>query len=295
MRKTLITLSTLLITLSLILGACGPEAESPPTEPTSPTEPTPPAPADFELISLDVEPAEVAIGETVSVMVLVENTGGSEGTYTAILTVDGVTIETKEATIVPGSSGAVNFSLVKDAAGTYEIGVGDLSADLTVNEELEPIPADTWTLSAPLYLLGVIGGETFMELLSYQESWGLSFGFEGSSSFDDLCQQISEYWDGIQESNTIIVLSTSLEGLQRLSEWPEQYKEVFPFSVEELEALDLPFALLERQDNGLIRAIILVDNEPDIVTFVTAVKDNQVPVGIPWTLTNGEVTVIEED
>jgi hypothetical protein len=291
MQRALIMSLSLLAVLVLLIGigagTCGGNGDENGAIPPGDEEEAlvTPTPAEFEVISLDVEPSEIIASETVTITAVVENTGGSEGTYTAILTVDGAAVETKDVVITPNSSETVTFTLVKDKLGTYEIGVGGLNASLTV--------IDTWTLSTPLYLLGVIGGGTFMELLSYQESWGLSFGFEGSSSFDNLCQQISEYWDSIQQSNTIIVFSTSLENLQRLGEWPGQYKEVCPFSVEELVALDPPFALLERQDNGLIRAIILVDNEPDIVTFVTVIKDKQVPVGIPWTLTDGEVTVIE--
>lgn len=96
----------------------------------------PPAPAEFKVTSLDIEPTEVVAGETVSITAVVGNTGGSEGTYAAVLTVDGATVETKEVTIAAGASKTVTFSLVKDDAGTYEIGVGELSVSLVVKEEL---------------------------------------------------------------------------------------------------------------------------------------------------------------
>jgi len=67
---------------------------------------------------------------------VVENTGGTEGTYAAILSVDGVTAETKEVTLTPGSSKVVAFSLAKDTPGTCKIGIGELSSSLTVKEEL---------------------------------------------------------------------------------------------------------------------------------------------------------------
>ena len=65
-----------------------------------------------------------------------ENIGGSEGIYAVILTVGGVTVETKEIAIKPGNSKVVNFSLVKDVAGTYEIGIGEWSSSLTIKEKL---------------------------------------------------------------------------------------------------------------------------------------------------------------
>ncbi len=160
MRKAQIVVGLLVMVL-LTLGAC----ESAPTPAPTPApvpapapSPSPapapiivpapapaPAPApepalpEFAVISLDVIPPEVTAGETVSITAVVENIGGSEGTYAVILTVDGVTVEAKEVAITPGSSKVVAFSLVKEAPGTYEIGVGELSSTLVVKEK--PVPA----------------------------------------------------------------------------------------------------------------------------------------------------------
>lgn len=95
-----------------------------------------PTPAAFEVISLDVTPPEVVAGETVNITAEVKNTGGSEGAYTAVLTIDGATVETKEVTLAPGTSKTVSFSLVKDKVGTYKVGIGGLTSSLTVKEKL---------------------------------------------------------------------------------------------------------------------------------------------------------------
>jgi len=138
MRKTQI-IGVLLITLLLVLGACAPAPTPAPEETPAPT-PTPapaPAPAEFKVISLDVVPPEVMAGEAVSITAVVKNIGGSEGTHAVILAVDGVTVEIKEVALTPGSSRVVTFSLVKEAPGTYEIGIGELSSSLVVKKELE--------------------------------------------------------------------------------------------------------------------------------------------------------------
>jgi len=91
------------------------------------------AAAEFQVISLSINPMETTAGEIVSITAVVKNTGGSEGTYAVILSVDGVTVEAKEtALITPGSSEVVTFSLVKDVPGTYEIDIGGLSSSLIV-------------------------------------------------------------------------------------------------------------------------------------------------------------------
>ncbi len=95
------------------------------------------APANFEVTSLEVMPLEVIAGEAVDVTAEVENTGASEGTYTAVLMVDGVEVERKDIVIEAGATGTVTFSLAKDTPGSYQIGVGGLSSTLVVVEEVE--------------------------------------------------------------------------------------------------------------------------------------------------------------
>jgi len=94
------------------------------------------APAEFQVNSLDVMPSEVTADNPVSVTAEVKNAGGSEGTYNAILTVDGVQVETKNVAVSPGTSEVVTFSLVKDTPGTYQIGIGGLTSSLIVKPKM---------------------------------------------------------------------------------------------------------------------------------------------------------------
>lgn len=105
----------------------------------APTPSPPPVPAEFELKALYIEPKEAVIGETVNINAVVENIGGSEGTYAVILTVDGVPIDAKEVSITAGSSKVTTFLLVEDTPGTYEIGVGGLKSTLIVKEKSDAI------------------------------------------------------------------------------------------------------------------------------------------------------------
>jgi len=95
-----------------------------------------PTPAQFEIVSLNVTPQEVVAGETVNVTAQVKNTGGSEGTYTAALSIDGVELKRKDFAIVPGATETVSFTLVKDKAGTYTVAVNELIAALIVKPKL---------------------------------------------------------------------------------------------------------------------------------------------------------------
>lgn len=95
-----------------------------------------PSSAKFEITSLDIKPTEVTVGETAKISARVTNTGGAGGFYSATLSVDGKKIDTKTINLDPGSTQAVTFSLLKDTAGTYEIGIGESSATLTVKSKL---------------------------------------------------------------------------------------------------------------------------------------------------------------
>jgi hypothetical protein len=103
-------LLALVLPMLIVLNSCGKPAPTPPAS-TTPT-PTPaPSMAEFEVIALDFQPSEVIAGETVTITAEVKNSGGSEGTYNAILTIDGATVETKEVVLTPGTSRTVTFSL----------------------------------------------------------------------------------------------------------------------------------------------------------------------------------------
>jgi len=95
-----------------------------------------PAPAAFEVVSMDMVPAEITAGGVATVAVQVKNVGGSQGVYTATLNVDGARVETKDIAVVPGATEKVTFSLSKDRAGTYQVAVGKHSSSLTVKPKL---------------------------------------------------------------------------------------------------------------------------------------------------------------
>ena len=124
MRRTLIIAGTLLVAILLVLGACAP---------TPALTPTPaPAPAAFSLSNLTIQPAEVQPKETVTITVSVANTGGTKGSYTVVLKLNGEKEAEKSVTIAAGSSEIVTFSVTREEASSYSVTVDGLSASFTV-------------------------------------------------------------------------------------------------------------------------------------------------------------------
>jgi len=92
--------------------------------------------AKFEIASVKIKPNEIYVGETAYISAEVTNIGGAAGTYSATMSVDGKRTNTKDISLNPGFSQTVTFSLLKDQAGAYDIGIGGKSAELTVKSKL---------------------------------------------------------------------------------------------------------------------------------------------------------------
>jgi len=93
---------------------------------------SPPALAAFSITNLTVQPAEVQPNEVVTITASVANTGGTEGSYTVILEINGLREAVQSVTVTAGSSEIITFSVTRKEAGTYNIVVEDLNASFTV-------------------------------------------------------------------------------------------------------------------------------------------------------------------
>ena len=104
-------------------------------------------PATFTLSMLNISPVEVNIDETVTISLLVTNTGGKSGSHTVTLTINDVVVATEYVTLAAGASQKVTLTTVKDVVGTYAVNVDGLSGTFTVKPELKPATFDTSSLS----------------------------------------------------------------------------------------------------------------------------------------------------
>jgi len=133
----------------------------------APPAPPPPAPAAFSVTNLSVKPLEVQPEEAVTIAVSVANTGGTEGSYTVVLKINGVKEAEESVTVAAGGSQDVSFTLSKEDAGSYSVAVDGLSASFTVvapvavaptppEEEATPTLAPEEELNWPM-IGGIIG------------------------------------------------------------------------------------------------------------------------------------------
>ena len=127
-----------------------------------------PAPAAFSLSGLGVSPAEAEIGSPVTIIAVVENTGGQTGSYNVTLKIDGIVEATKEVTLDAGTSERVSFTTSRDVAGSYSVDVNGLAGSFAVKEKpaspevSAPVKPFPWPLVG-----GIIAGVVVVGLLVF--------------------------------------------------------------------------------------------------------------------------------
>jgi len=98
-----------------------------------------PLPPDFRLSNLEINPTEVNTGENVVITTKIVNAGGTQGSYTAELKIDGVTDQSEKLTIPAGTHYMLVFKISKDLPGTYTVTLGDLTGQFVVDEPPRPV------------------------------------------------------------------------------------------------------------------------------------------------------------
>jgi len=118
------------------------------------------APATFSLGVLSISPAEVEIGEEVTVGVTVTNAGGQSGSYEVTLKVDNAVVDTALITLVAGVSEEVAFTTSRDTAGSYTANINGRTGTFVVKvKETAPQLIDWWLIGgiiAGCIILGVV-------------------------------------------------------------------------------------------------------------------------------------------
>ena len=100
----------------------------------TPTPSTKITPAEFKVTSLVVTPIVTEPGKPVTVEVKVTNAGGTAGSTSLALTVNGKEEAFKDVTVTHGKTETTTFALTKDASGIYEIKVAGFTETLRVRE-----------------------------------------------------------------------------------------------------------------------------------------------------------------
>jgi len=98
-----------------------------------------PAPAGFSTSALTISPAEVRIGESITISVLITNSGDLAGRYNAVLKINDIPVETKEVILKGDASQRLTFTIAKDIPGKYTVNINGLSGTFEVRPLKAPV------------------------------------------------------------------------------------------------------------------------------------------------------------
>ena len=100
-------------------------------------------PAEFKVVSLDIAPNPIKVGDETTITVTIENVGGATGTYNATLLLDGGVYYTSDVMLAGGATKSVSVVASKGTPGSYSIEIGGLEAILEV---IKPVRLETGTI-----------------------------------------------------------------------------------------------------------------------------------------------------
>ncbi|MGP4087376.1 S8 family serine peptidase [Streptomyces sp. KR55] len=88
----------------------------------------------FALSDLSVTPSRARPGTPVRVTARIKNVGEKTGTYAAVLLVAGETEQHRSVTVRAGKDARLQFTVHREATGTYTLGLGPLTGQFTVRK-----------------------------------------------------------------------------------------------------------------------------------------------------------------
>jgi oligopeptide transport system substrate-binding protein len=115
-------------------------------------------PAEFKVASLEITPAAVIAGSTLSINASITNSGEVAGTYTAKLTLDGKLLEEKAVPCAAGATQKVTFTASISASGNHTLELGGTRKSFEVASQPFRVKS---ILAAPVEVL--LGATTTVE------------------------------------------------------------------------------------------------------------------------------------
>ena len=118
-------------------------------------EATPPPRAEFTITSLGANPEQIKPGGLVTITAEVANIGGTEGSYSLNLTINGEGEQTKRVTLAPGATGRVAFTTTREEPGSYSVSVDGKTTEFAVAAPPQP-SRHHWEIVAGIIAAGLL-------------------------------------------------------------------------------------------------------------------------------------------
>jgi PGF-pre-PGF domain-containing protein len=108
---------------------------------------------DMQVTDASVEPTTITTSDSVEVTATIENTGNAQGSFDAVLQIDGSDVSTQSVTVNAGQTTTVTFDHTFDATGDYTVAVSGTDAgtvEVTAEDtDTTTTPTTTTTTTTP--------------------------------------------------------------------------------------------------------------------------------------------------
>jgi len=98
---------------------------------SSPSTPQP-IPPYMTIQYLSINPMQASIGQPVTIVTNIVNTGDETGGYTAVLKINGEIEQSRTFNVGPKATQPVKFTVTRTQPGTYAVDIGDQKANFTI-------------------------------------------------------------------------------------------------------------------------------------------------------------------
>jgi hypothetical protein len=143
----------------------------------------------FEVLSLDITPPKITIGDKATVEVEIRNSNAKLDTYNVPLMVNGVADDRKSITLAPGATKLMTFTLTRSQPGTYSISVGSKESTLVVEKLL---PSDFRLSNLEINPSKVGSGEKVVITAKIANVGGTQGSYTAELKVDDCTVQTEE-------------------------------------------------------------------------------------------------------
>jgi hypothetical protein len=156
-------------------------------------------PASFEINDLTITSAEVEPGETVTVEILVTNTGDLSGNCEISFTINGEIEGTREIILDGGSRTKLTFTTSRDTEGTYNFTVDGQTGQFSVIAPVEEVsPIASWSFDEGSGDMtydtvgsnhGTLMGDTYW--VSGPSGYGSALAFDGDGDWVEIANEMN--------------------------------------------------------------------------------------------------------
>ena len=163
-RKGLIYLFLISVYV-LSMAACA----APNDQVTKPKEQSPVQAAKFEVDPLKVTPKWLFVGDNATAYTTVTNTGGIDGVYKAMLSIDGQKTSEQEITVLKGQAKEISFTVTSASPGIKSVAVGDVKSEVNFFTGQQPytIQYDSYEMQLSIPQSTWIGIEPYGQIVRF--------------------------------------------------------------------------------------------------------------------------------